>query len=140
MSHFDQRGQKVGKQVNIAGDQYNAGGNIVNIEGDVQPGAVVAGGDAEVRAVLGDIGALLRQLHEAAQFGQLDAAAALDAEYALKKAELEAAKNPPDKPKCLQHLETAHSVLEKIVGASKSAAIIGAAIGTVIAKVKGWLP
>ena len=28
MSGFDQRGQKVGKQTNISGDQYNVGGDI----------------------------------------------------------------------------------------------------------------
>lgn len=143
MSHFDQRGQKVGKQVNVDANQYNAGGNIVNVRGDVQPGAVIAGRDAFVGnqnvAVVEELQGVLRQVQEAARSGDLDPDTAEDAQHALNKAAIEAGKEKPEKSKCLAHLETARTVLDKVVATAKSAAAIGTGIGLLIAKVQGWL-
>ena len=143
MSHFDQRGQKVGKQVNVDGSQYNAGGNIVNVGGDVQPGAVIAGRDVYVgnqnAAVVEELQGILRQIQEAMRSGEFDPETAEDARHALNKAAIEAGKEKPDKSKCLGYLETARTVLDKVVATAKSAATIGKGIGLLIAKVKGWL-
>ena len=54
MSAFDQRGQKVGKQTNIAGNQYIAGGDIHHVEGDVVHGDKIAGDKIAGDKVAGD--------------------------------------------------------------------------------------
>jgi uncharacterized membrane protein len=127
MAHFDQRNQKVTNQTNIAGNQYNAGGNLIHVEG------------ADSAAIVQELQALLKQLQEAAQSGDLDAETAVDAEYSLKKATIEAGKDQPDKSKCLEYFDKAKSILDKAVGVSKSAVELGAALTAVYAKLKGWL-
>jgi hypothetical protein len=138
MGNFDQRGQKVKKQTNVAGNQYKAGRDIVHVEGD----AVIAGRDALVgnknEVVVRELQALLRQVQEAAQSGELDADTAVDAEYSLKKATLEAGKEQPDKSKCLEYFDKAKTVIDKAVGVSKSAAALGGALAAAYAKIKGW--
>ena len=154
MSGFDQRGQKVGKQTNISGDQYTAGRDIHRVEGDVVYGDKIAGdkiagdkiagdkvaGDKNVYVAIGaELQGLVQQVQEAAQTGDLDGDTALDAEHSLKKAELEADKPQPDKTKLLGYLDTAKTLLDKAAAASKSAAALGAALGAAYAKIKGWL-
>ena len=149
MGGFDQRGQKVGKQTNISGDQYTSGRDIHRVEGDVVYGDKVAGdkiagdkvaGDKNVYVAIGaELQGLVQQVQEAAQTGDLDGDTALDAEYSLKKAALEADKDRPDKSKLLGYLDTAKTLLDKAAAASKSAATLGAALGAAYAKIKGWL-
>ena len=149
MSGFDQRGQKVGKQTNISGDQYTAGRDIHRVEGDVVYGDKVAGdkiagdkvaGDKNVYVAIGaELQGLVQQVQEAAQTGDLDGDTALDAEYSLKKATLEADKDRPDKSKLLGYLDTAKTLLDKAAASSKSAAALGATLGAAYAKITGWL-
>ena len=149
MSGFVQRGQKVGKQTNVSGDQYTAGRDIHRVEGDMVLGDKVAGdkiagdkvaGDKNVYAAIGaELQALLQQVQEAAQTGDLDADTAVDAEHSLKKAELEADKPQPDKTKLLGYLDTVKTFTDKAAAASKSAAALGATLGAAYAKIKDWL-
>ena len=149
MSGFDQRGQKVGKQTNISGDQYTAGRDIQRVEGDVVYGDKVAGdkiagdkvaGDKNVYVAIGaELQGLVEQVQEAAQRDDLDGDTALDAEYSLKKAALEADRDRPDKTKLLGYLDTAKTLLDKAAAASKSAATLAATLGAAYAKIKGWL-
>lgn len=138
MSGFDQRGQKVTHQTNVSGNQYNAGRDITHVEGD----AIIAGRDARVgnmnEMVVRELQALLQQLHEAAQSGDLDADTVVDAEYAIKKSAVEAGKEQPDQSQCLEYLDTAKTILDKAAGASKSAAALGTALGAAYAKIRGW--
>jgi hypothetical protein len=149
MTRFDQRGQKVKNQNIISGNQYNAGGNITQVGGDMVYGDKVSGDKIVGDKVLGDknvsttivleLEALLKQVQEGVRSGDLDADIAADAEYPIKKAAIEAAKPEPDKSKMLEYLDTAKTTLEKVVGLSKSAAALATALGTAYAKVKGWL-
>ena len=54
-------------------------------------------------------------------------------------ATIEAKKDAPDKKTLLEHLDTAGKVLDKVKGVSASAAVIGAALATAVAKIMGWL-
>lgn len=149
MSKFDQHGQKVGKQTNISGDQYTAGRDINRVEGDWVEGDKIAGdkiggdkvaGDKNVYVAIGEeLKALLQQVQEAAQTGDLDGDTALDAEHTLKKAALEADKEQPDKTKLLRYMDTAKTLLGNAAAVSKSAAILGTALGTAYAKWSGLL-
>ena len=147
MSDFDQRGQKVTNQTNVSGNQYNAGGDIKHVEGDVVggnkihvEGDVVKGTKIEGDVTLGDkidlsellreLASILDRLGEAERSGELDAETALDVEHPLKKAKLEVVKEPPDKTKLLGYVDTAKKVLDKAAGASKSAATLGTAVGS----------
>ena len=138
MGNFDQRGQKVTNQTNIAGNQYNAGRDITHVEGDLVQGVKVAGDKNVYVAIVEELKPLLRQVEEAAQTGDLDGDTALDAEYSLKKAVLEADKEKPDKTTLLEHLDKGKTVLDKAVGISKSAAALAAALGAAYGKIAGW--
>lgn len=143
MSGFDQRGQKVTNQTNIGGNQYNAGRDITHVEGDLVQGDKVAGdkiaGDKNISiSIVLELEALVKQVQEAARSGGLDADTAADAEYSLKKAAIEAAKEQPDKSRCLEYFDKAKTVLDKAVGVSKSAAALGTALGAAYAKIQGW--
>ena len=71
MSAFDQRGQNVTNQTNIAGDQFNAGRDIVF-------------GDKKTYIAIGDeLTTLLLQVQSAAHSGDLDADAALEVKHAF---------------------------------------------------------
>jgi len=131
MAVFDQRGQQVGNQTNIAGNVYNAGRDVIHVEGN----AVIAGRDAWVRELDGLIG----QVGEAAKAGDLDGDAAVDVEYSLKKAQVEAKKPEADKSKLMGYLDTAKSTLEKAASISKSVGTLAAALAAAYAKAQGWL-
>ena len=149
MGNFDQRGQKVKNQTNVSGNQYNAGGNITHVQGDLVQGDKIAGdkiagdkvaGNKNVSiAIVKELQGLLKQVQEAAHSGDLDPETAVDAEHSLKKATIEAGKKQPDTSKCLEYIDNAKTFLDKAVGVSKSAAALGAALAAAYAKIKGWL-
>lgn len=108
---FDQRGQTVTYQ-------YNAAGNI-NI------------GNVRNIAMLADqLNALVHEVDLATAQEVLPPEAGLDAQHALKKASLEAAKSHPDKSSILSYLKTAQGLVEGVGG-------LAGAIGAAIAKIHG---
>ena len=133
MATFDQRGQKVTNQTNVSGNQYKAGRDLTHVEGDL-----VHGNKNVSSVIVRELEALLKQVQEAAQSGDLDAEIAVDVEDSLKKATLEAGKEQADKSKCLEYFDKAKTALDKAVDVSKSAAALGAALGAAYAKIQGW--
>lgn len=139
MATYNQRGQKVKNQTNVAGNQYNAGGNITHVEGDLVQGDNVAGNKNVFILIGKDLEALQKQVQEAAQSGDLDAETAEDAGHSLRKAAIEAGKEKPDAPKLLGYMDKAKTYLDKAAGVSKSAVGLGASLAAAYAKFKGWL-
>jgi hypothetical protein len=136
MEVFDQREQKVNNQTNIAGNQYNSGGHISHVKGEVVLGDKVAGNKNVI--IVKELEALLRQVQEATQSGDLDAETAVDVEHSLKKAALEAGKEQPDKERLLEHVDNTKTLLEKVVSISKSVGTLSAAAAAAYAKIQGW--
>ena len=129
MNTFDQRGQNVKNQTNIAGDQLNAGRDINQVEGDMNV----------YEAIGSELNELLKQVEEAAETGDLDKETALDVELAIKKAKLEAEKESPDKKTLLEHLDSSKTLMDKVTGISKSAVALASALGAAYAKFTGLL-
>lgn len=125
MSSFDQRGQKVKKQTNIAGNQYKAGREMYVAGGDVRFG------DARNQAAFaGELEKFLAELSRAAGAGEIEAEAALDVEHPLKKAVLEAKKPKPDKAKLLDYIGKAKTILTDLAAASTAGATVASAAAT----------
>lgn len=155
MGGFDQRSQNVRKQINISGDQYNAGRDINKISGDVVHGDKFTGDKFTGDKVLGDkftgdkiagnknvyitIGAelmtLLAQVREKAGAGDLDPVVALDVTESLKLAESEAKSEEPDKSKLLGHVAKANEILIKAAAGGEATATIASAAGTAFAAI-----
>jgi hypothetical protein len=123
VGNFDQRNQVVNNQTIVAGDQYNAGRDIVHNEG--------------IAAIADELKTLIGQLQDAARSGDLDPDIAFDAECELKKAAREVEKEEPDKSRLLDFVNNAQKLLADVVNISKSAAIIGLALGVAAAKIMG---
>ena len=98
MAIFDQRGQQVTYQYNVAGD--------------INFGAVQNRMD-----VVGELEKLQRELITAVQAGLFDEETATDAPYRLTKAVQEAKKPTPDKRMLLDHLNGAKTLVEGVAAA-----------------------
>ena len=138
MTTFDQRGQNVKNQTNIARNQYNADCDIIHTADDIIQGDKVTGNKMVTIAIVRELETFLKQLQEAAQKGELDADAAADIEDLLKKATNEAEKEQADKSKCLEYIDKAKTVLDKAVGITKSVATLGSILATTYTKIHGW--
>jgi internalin A len=110
---FDQRGQRVGRQVNVDGGMY---GDINFTEAEQS----------------GDLGMMLERIVEAlnlaAKQGDVDKKTAVQARQSAERAALEIEEAKPDKGKVLGSLETAKKVLENVKGGGEAAI-----------KIAGWV-
>lgn len=97
MTTFDQRGQKVNKQINVAGN-FNFG---TNNSADVSP----------------ELQRLLNEIKKAIKSGDVDAETGIDVEAKLKKAIVQAEKPNPDKKGILDNINGAKLLIEGVSSA-----------------------
>ena len=97
MTSFDQRGQKVNKQINVAGN-INFG---TNNRADISP----------------ELQKLLDEIKKAMKSGDIDAERGIDVEAKVKKAIVQAEKPNPDKNGILNNINGAKSLIEGVASA-----------------------
>lgn len=114
---FDQRGQKVQTQYNVAGDfNFSAA--------------------QDRTAALGELRKLLEEIGRAAREGVLDDEAATDAEYAVKKAVQQAEKPDADKQTIVDYLTKAKDVIVGVASGVTAATGFATAISQAIQMVQ----
>lgn len=99
MSTFDQRGQKVNYQYNVAGN--------------LNFGAATTSTDVVV-----ELRKLLREINKATSAGVIDAEQSIDIESNIKKAVILAEKPQPDKQSILEYINGAKSIIESLTSAT----------------------
>lgn len=97
MATFDQRGQKVNKQINVAGN-FNFG---TNNRADISP----------------ELQKLLDEIKKAIKSGNVDAETGIDVEAKVKKAIVQADKPNPDKKGILDNIDGAKLLIEGVSSA-----------------------
>lgn len=99
MSIFDQRGQKVNYQYNIAGNLNF--GSATNSNDAVQ-----------------ELKKLLEEVNKATTKGVIDAEVSIDVEANIKKAVILAEKPQPDKQGILEHIQGAKTLIDGLASAT----------------------
>lgn len=102
MPVFDQRGSKVNKQVNIAGNVY----------GDINFGEIQDKTD-----LVAELKKLLAEFSKAAQTENISDELSIDIEANIKKAIIQSEKPQPDKNIILKHLIEAKALIEGVSSA-----------------------
>lgn len=112
---FDQRGQQVGQQFNIAGDM-----DVESIQGgDTWIGQEIHFGAAASRdEVVAQIEELREQLEALLTASKADEETATDARYQMDKAVQQSQKPEADKKKIIDHLEGAKNLIAGLAGAA----------------------
>ena len=113
MPIFDQRGSKVNKQFNIAGNVY----------GDINFGEVQDKTD-----LVAELKKLLAEVSKAAQSGNINNELSIDVEANIKKAIVQTEKPQPDKNVVLKHLGEAKALIEGVTSAIGLVAALSQAI------------
>jgi hypothetical protein len=98
MTTFDQRGQKVTYQYNVAGN--------------INFGAVTSNADIVI-----ELRKLLDEINKAVSVGAIDPENGIEIESKVKKAIVQAKKPKPDKQNILDNLEGAKKIIESIASA-----------------------
>jgi len=97
MTAFDQRGQKVNNQINVAGNFNFGTNNVADMSSELQK--------------------LLDEVKKATKSGDIDAETGIDVEAKVKKAIVHAEKSSPDKKSILDNINGAKSLIEGVSSA-----------------------